>query len=86
MSAVTVSFSDDDREFIEGQIAAGGYESPGSYLQELLHAERKRKTREKLEALLIEGLESGEPTPMTAEDWATLRQGLKRPIAQDSGS
>jgi antitoxin ParD1/3/4 len=77
MSALTVSLSDDAREFVEAEATAGGFESPDSYIQGLIRAEQKRKAREKLEALIIEGLESGEPTPMTAEDWDSLRQGLE---------
>jgi antitoxin ParD1/3/4 len=81
MSAVTVSLSDDAREFVQAQAAAGGFESPDSYIQGLIRAEQKRKAREKLEALLLEALQ--EPaTEMTKADWADLRRGLDEQIAQ----
>ena len=32
------------------------------------------ETKEELERLLLEGLESGEPRPVTDEDWEALRQ------------
>ena len=37
-------------------------------------ADKVVRTREELEALLVEGLESGEPRPLTEEDWESLRQ------------
>ena len=35
---------------------------------------RPVSTREELEHLLLAGLASGEPSPMTEEDWERLRQ------------
>jgi hypothetical protein len=39
----------------------------------LIRADQKRRGQEKLEALLIEGLESGAPIEVTPEYWASLR-------------
>jgi len=75
MNALTVSLSDDAREFVESEATAGGFPSPDSYLQELIRAEQKRKAREKVEAMLLEALK--EPaTEMTKADWADLRREL----------
>jgi hypothetical protein len=38
------------------------------------HPSRPVGSREELEALLVEGLESGEPRPMTEADWEALRK------------
>lgn len=83
MSALTVSLSDDAREFVEAEATAGGFTSPNSYLQELIRAEQKRKARTKVEAMLLEALK--EPaTEMTKADWADLRRGLEERIAQEA--
>ena len=54
-------------EFIEGQISEGGYNSASEYFRELVRDDQKRKAQEKLEQLLIEGLESGHRITVTPE-------------------
>lgn len=39
---------------------------------------------EKLEKLLLEGLNSGEATPMTDKDWQEIRQAVREKIAQQN--
>lgn len=40
--------------------------------------DEKRKAQEKLEALLMEGIQSGEPTEMTRKDWAEIRRVARK--------
>ena len=61
------------------QTRQGGYITPNEYMRDLIRADQKQKARERVEALLLEGLESGPATEMTDEDWADIRrQGLTR--------
>ena len=64
------------REFIDEQIAEGSYGTASEYIRELLRAAQKQKAREKVEALLEEGLNSGEPIELTPEYWQNLRKRL----------
>jgi antitoxin ParD1/3/4 len=83
MSALTVSLSDDAREFVEAQAAAGGFGSPGAYILKLIDEEKRRKARQKIDAMLLEALQ--EPaTEMTQADWAELRRELEERIAQEA--
>ena len=69
------------RDFIERRVAERGYANPSDYLCDLVRADQRRRAREKLDALLLEGLQSGpavEVTPayldeMTAEMEAVIR-------------
>jgi antitoxin ParD1/3/4 len=61
------------KEYVLQQVAAGGYSSASEYVRELIRSDQKRKAQERLEALLLEGLENGEARELTAEDWAELR-------------
>ena len=38
-----------------------------------LHEDQKRKAKEKLDPLLLEGLNSGEPMPVDAKFWTDLK-------------
>lgn len=58
MITINISLSESMKEFIDSEIAEGGYESANEYFVRLVRAEQKRKAREKLESLLFEGLES----------------------------
>jgi antitoxin ParD1/3/4 len=59
-------------------MAGGG--GPASVTPEALEA-RKRE----IEALLIEGLESGPATPQTAEDWVALRERVEARLDPRNG-
>jgi antitoxin ParD1/3/4 len=75
------------RDFIERRVAEGGYANPSDYLRDLVRADQRRRAREKLDALLLEGLQSGpadEVTPayldeMTAEMAAVIERSRHSP-------
>jgi antitoxin ParD1/3/4 len=45
-------------------------------VRSLLREDQKRRSQEKLEALLLEGLESGKPIEITPEYWEGKRRQL----------
>lgn len=70
---MNVSLPQELKEYVESQSAAG-YSTPSEYVRELIREDRKRRAKERLEALLLEGLESGEAVPATAEFWDELKR------------
>ncbi len=46
------------------------------YLRELLRQDQKQRAEQKLEALLLEGLNSGDPIEITPEYWERKRAQL----------
>jgi antitoxin ParD1/3/4 len=60
MQTMNISLPDPPKDFIDHQIAEGRYSSVSEYIRELIRDDEKRKADERLEALLLEGLESGE--------------------------
>ena len=62
--------------FIDAQVAAKGYVSASEYLAELVQAEQVRAAREHLNGLLLDGLQSGDPSPMTPQDWEEIRREI----------
>jgi antitoxin ParD1/3/4 len=65
-------------KFVEQEVAEGGYESADRYIRHLISAEQKRRAKERLEALMVEGLESGKPVEATPEWWAELWAEVER--------
>ena len=47
------------------------------YLRKWFRQQQKRKAKERLEALLLEGINSGSATPMTENDWEYIRKASR---------
>lgn len=62
MTSMNISLPQELKEYIEQQSKAG-YSTPSEYVRELIRGDRKRRAKERLDVLLLEGLDSGEPLP-----------------------
>jgi antitoxin ParD1/3/4 len=79
MQTMNVSLPDAMKHFIDAQVEAGGYSSTSEYVRALVRDAQQRQAKARLETLLLEALDSGDPTAMTKEDWDAIRQaGLAR--------
>lgn len=76
MSSLNISLPQSLKDYIEEQVKQGGYSTPSEYVRELLREDQKRRTKEKLEALLLEGLNSGDPIEVSPEYWEQKRRRL----------
>ena len=56
------------------------------YLRKWFRQDQKRKAKEHVEALLLEGLDSGSATPMTENDWEDIRKAVRERIGKRQGS
>ena len=73
MTSMNISLPQELKEYVEQQTKAG-YSTPSEYVRGLIREDRKHRAKEELDALLLEGLSSGEPIPANSEFWAELRQ------------
>ena len=72
MESMNISLPEPLKQFVDNQIASGRYSSVSEYVRELIRDDEKRKADERLEALLLEGLQGDEAT-LTADDWKAIR-------------
>lgn len=78
MNTMNISLPDVLKEFVDQQVVSGRYSSASEYVRELIREDEKRKDQERLEAMLLEGLNS-EAAEMRADDWEEIRRkGLAR--------
>lgn len=82
MATINISLPDPLRIFVEERVAQGGYSTVSEYFRELVRLDQKRRAEEKLEALLLEGLNSGPAKPLTEADLAEVKQVVRKRIAQ----
>jgi antitoxin ParD1/3/4 len=78
MPQLQIVLSDDNQAFVSEQVAAGQFAGPSDYIATLLETARKKAIRERVDALLIEGLDSGTPIEVTPEYWRKKKEELAR--------
>lgn len=67
MATMTISMPEPLRDFIESEVSSGNYGSASELFREMVRERQKAKAQERLETLLLEGLESGNPVKVTRE-------------------
>lgn len=82
MTTMNISLPDDMKSFVDNQISKGGFSTVSEYIRDLIRQDRKRAAEAKLEALLLEGINSGNPVEATPEFWAERRLELERRISR----
>ena len=76
MTSLNISLPSSLKEFVETQVQESGFSTPSEYIRNLARDDQKRRAEEKLEPLLLEGLNSGEPIEITPEYWEKKRTQL----------
>ncbi len=85
MKHLSVPVSDELNETIRKRMAEGGFGSIAEYLRHAVRQELDHAAQAKLERLMLEGLESGEPIEATAE-WIAERKAKLRKRVEDRSS
>jgi antitoxin ParD1/3/4 len=78
MTSLNISLPRAMKEYIETQVQEGTFSTPSEYMRALVCEDQKRHQEKKLESLLLESLESGEPVDITPEFWEQRRQALMK--------
>lgn len=73
MTTVTISLPESLKTFIEKQVSAKGYGNVSEYFRTLVREAQTKEEEARLEALLIEGLASGEDLPLSQKFWRELK-------------
>ena len=73
MTTVNISVPDSMKTFIDEQVAKSGYSTTSEYIRQLLRQEAERVAQARLETLLLEGLDSGEPIEINDDWWQQKR-------------
>ena len=71
---MNISLPDQLKTSSDHQVVAGGYSGVSEYVRGLIRDDERRKSQEKLESLLMEGIQSCKPSELTREDWGEIRR------------
>jgi antitoxin ParD1/3/4 len=81
MTSMNVSLPQELKDYVESQTGSG-YSTPSEYVRELIRNDQKRYAKQRLEALLLEGLNSGDAVPATPAFWDELKREVRAKVAQ----
>ena len=76
MTNMNVSLPGPMRDWIEAQIRGGRYGNASEYVRDLIRRDQERLAHERLEQLLLDGLDSGDAIEVSPEYWNQKRQEL----------
>jgi antitoxin ParD1/3/4 len=69
MRSLNISLPESMRTFVDIQTKRGGYGTASEFLRSLIRDAQKRQAEDRLEAMLLEGLDSGKPIEVTPAYW-----------------
>jgi antitoxin ParD1/3/4 len=78
MDQLVVQVSSDMKDFVESRAASAGLESGAAFVRRLILAEQHREAKAALKEIVAESIASGEPTELTAEDFARMRAVIRQ--------
>lgn len=78
-ATLNISLPDTMKTEVEEIIASEGYGNTSEFFRDLVRNYLKERQERKLEALLVEGLQSGASSPLTKDDFEAIkRRGIER--------
>lgn len=75
-----ISLPEELELYVQERVAAEAYGNASDFVGALISEDRRRRGRQHLEGLLLEGLESGEPQPLDEVEWTSIRQEVDERI------
>jgi antitoxin ParD1/3/4 len=72
MTSMNISLPEELRQYVEAQTKSG-YSTPSEYVRELIRKDQRRQAQQRLEELLLEGLNSGGPVVADEKFWSDLK-------------
>ena len=82
METMNIALPESMKTFVQEQVAAGGYSSVSEYFRDLIRADQRRRAEAKIDALLLEGLASGEPIAVTPDHWESKKRQLRKRLSK----
>jgi antitoxin ParD1/3/4 len=78
MRSLNISLPESMRTFVDDQTKRGGYGTASEFLRTLIRDAQKRQAEDRLEAMLLEGLDSGKPIEVTPAYWQKKKDRIPK--------
>jgi antitoxin ParD1/3/4 len=84
VASLDISLPQSLKDYVEHQVRDSGYRTPSEYVGELVRQDQKRRAGQTLEALILEGLNSGDAIEITPEYQEQKRKQLIERHSRDT--
>ena len=81
MTTVTISMPESLKQFLDHEVETKGYGNVSEYVRTLLREAQAKDADSRLQALLLEGLVTGEEVPLTQDFWRELKNDAGKLLA-----
>ena len=85
-ATMNISLPDTLKAYVKERVREGRYSNPSDYIRALIRTDQERAAERRLEALLLEGLTSGKPTPLDDEAFQAIKSEVRARIAREPGA
>ena len=82
METMNIALPESMKHFVQEEVTEGGYTSVSEYVRDQIRAAQQRKNEQRIDALLLEGLDSGQPIPVTPEYWEEKKRRLTERLSK----
>lgn len=79
-TTMNVSLPEDLKRWVDEQVESGGYGTASEYLRDMLRRARERQLRHRIDAMLIEAVESGANVTLDDRDWTSIRSAARASV------
>ena len=86
MATLNISLPESMRSFVDEKVAKGDYSTASEYIRQLVREDQKRAADGRLESLLLEGLDSGEPLEISDKWWRRKKIDLVERLKRKTSS
>ncbi len=77
-----ISLPESLKEYVRRRVAEEHYSNPSDYVRALIRADQKRRDEERLERMLLGGLDSGSGIQMNEDEWTAVRKKVRAAVAK----
>ena len=84
MDTMNVALPESMKQFVNERVSQDGYSSTSEYIRSLIQIDQKRQAEERIDALLLEGLASGESIAVTPDYWEEKKRQLTQRLAKST--
>lgn len=74
MATMNISINDNLKDFVQERVAQTGFSNTSDYVRTLIRQDQEKYLQQRLEQLLLAGIESGEPEKVDTEFWQALHE------------
>jgi antitoxin ParD1/3/4 len=82
METMNIAVPEAMKQYVQERVTQGGYSNVSEYVHDLIRADQKRNAEERVDALLLEGLDSGDAAVVTPEYWYEKKRKLTERLAK----